>query len=79
MWFYVYILELTNGKHYVGCTTNLKERIRRHTDGQVRFTSPFRPIKFVWGCAFADKFKAFEFERYLKSGSGRAFSFRHLL
>ncbi|WP_211319003.1 GIY-YIG nuclease family protein [Mucilaginibacter oryzae] len=30
MWYYVYILELNNGKHYVGCTVNLKERFSRH-------------------------------------------------
>ncbi|TRZ64951.1 MAG: GIY-YIG nuclease family protein, partial [Spirochaetia bacterium] len=28
---------------------------------------------------FNDKYKAFEFEKYLKSGSGRAFINKHLL
>lgn len=27
MWYYVYILELSNGQHYVGCAINLKERM----------------------------------------------------
>jgi hypothetical protein len=29
--------------------------------------------------AFQDKYKAFEFEKYLKSGSGIAFRNRHLI
>jgi hypothetical protein len=27
MWYYVYILELNNGNHYVGCTLMLKNGI----------------------------------------------------
>jgi putative endonuclease len=27
----------------------------------------------IWYCAFPDKYKALEFEKYLKSHSGRAF------
>ena len=30
MWYYVYILELKDGKHYVGCIVNVKERFARH-------------------------------------------------
>jgi hypothetical protein len=30
------------------------------------------PVEFVFYCAFENKYKAFEFEKYLKSGSGRA-------
>jgi hypothetical protein len=32
----------------------------------------------VFYCAFADKYRALEFEKYLKSGSGRAFMQKHL-
>jgi len=32
----------------------------------------------VWYCAFGDKFKALEFEKYLKSHSGRAFGKKRL-
>jgi predicted GIY-YIG superfamily endonuclease len=40
MWYYVYILELSNGKHYIGCTINLKERYARHKKGYVPATKP---------------------------------------
>jgi putative endonuclease len=32
----------------------------------------------MWYCAFPDKYKALEFEKYLKSGSGRAFAKKRL-
>jgi len=78
MWFYVYILELDDGKHYVGCTSNLKERYSRHSKGHVPATKAQLPLKIIWYCSFTDKYKAYKFERYLKSGSGRAFAAKHL-
>jgi predicted GIY-YIG superfamily endonuclease len=38
MWHYVYILELSNSTHYVGCTTNIRERFSRHSKGYVPAT-----------------------------------------
>jgi putative endonuclease len=78
MWYYVYILELNNDKHYVGCTVNLKERYARHKNGYVAAAKPQLPLKLIWCCSFPDRYKAYDFERYLKSGSGRAFALKHL-
>ncbi|NBV14319.1 MAG: GIY-YIG nuclease family protein [Sphingobacteriia bacterium] len=77
MWFYVYILELKNGKRYVGCTANIKARLARHTKDHVTSTKPHLPVKLIWCCSFPDRYKAYEFELYLKSGSGRAFAAKH--
>jgi len=41
-------------------------------------TAKFKPRKLVWYCAFPDKYKALEFEKYLKSHSGRAFAKKRL-
>jgi putative endonuclease len=79
MWVYVYILELSNGNHYVGCTADIKKRYSRHKAGLVTATKPHLPLKLVWCCSFSDRYKAYEFEKYLKSGSGRAFAKKHLL
>jgi putative endonuclease len=73
MW-YVYILKCADGNHYTGCTSDLKERITRHQNGQVESTKSRRPVELLIYIAFADKYKAFFFEKYLKSGSGRAFA-----
>jgi predicted GIY-YIG superfamily endonuclease len=74
--YYVYNLKCKDG-FYVGCTNNLKERIDRHTKGHVSATVERRPIELVNYFAFKDKYKAFKFEKYLKSGSGRAFMNKH--
>lgn len=79
MWYYVYILELGNKKHYVGCTSDIKERFARHTRGSVPATKAHLPVKLCWCCAFTNRYKAYAFEKYLKSGSGRAFTLKHLL
>ncbi|MCE7926741.1 MAG: GIY-YIG nuclease family protein [Haliscomenobacteraceae bacterium CHB4] len=76
--FYVYILLCGDGDHYTGCTCNLKERINRHQKGWVEVTKERRPVKLIWCCAFPERERAFEFEQYLKSGSGRAFARKHL-
>lgn len=76
---YVYVLMCSDKKPYIGCTENLKERINRHKKGHVPATKPRLPIKLISYFAFPNKFVAFNFEKYLKSGSGRAFMKKHLL
>jgi putative endonuclease len=46
---------------------------------QVDVNYLLRPIKLISYFAFSDKYIAFEFEKYLKSGSGRAFLKKHVL
>jgi predicted GIY-YIG superfamily endonuclease len=74
---YVYILKCRNGMLYTGCTNNLEDRIIRHDTGQVLATKDNLPVQIVTYIAFTDKYKAYDFEKYLKRGSGRAFSKRH--
>ena len=68
-----------DNKPYVGCTENLKERFKRHRAGYVPATKNRLPVTLVIYIAFQDKYKAFNFEKYLKSGSGRAFLKKRLL
>lgn len=75
----VYILICADNKPYTGCTENLDERLCRHNSGHVPATVKRLPVKLVAYTVFVDKYKAFEFEKYLKSGSGRAFVKKHLL
>ena len=72
---YVYILESERGSHfYVGVTSNLKARVRLHNAGKVNHTAKHAPWKIRTYIAFSDGDRTMEFERYLKSGSGRAFA-----
>jgi len=77
--FEVYILLCKNGKHYTGFTTNIAKRLISHRKGEVSFTRNKLPIHLIHLSLFIDKQKAYDFERYLKSGSGVAFRNRHLI
>ena len=78
MW-YVYILRCCNGEIYKGCTNNLANRLERHAKGWVDATCKILPVTLIMYVAFLDKYKAFQFEKYLKSGSGRAFMKKHFI
>ncbi len=79
MW-YVYILKSVSfpDKEYIGATENLRQRIEDHNAGKSKHTAKFTPWELIWYCAFSRKFRALEFERYLKSHSGRAFANKRL-
>jgi predicted GIY-YIG superfamily endonuclease len=46
----------------------LKERIQRHIKGQVPATKPRLPVVLIFYSAFKDKYMAYDFEKYLKTG-----------
>ena len=76
---YVYILQSHSGEHfYTGLTDDLNDRLRRHNAGEVPHTAKFRPWRIKTAVAFTDRERASDFERYLKSASGRAFTKKHL-
>lgn len=77
---YVYILQSIEAPehHYVGVTDDLRARLQKHNAGDVAHTSKFRPWAVQTYIAFTDEKKALAFEKYLKSGSGRAFARKHL-
>ncbi len=74
--YYVYSLKCKSG-YYVGCTNNIQDRIVRHNKGDVMATSGRLPVSLEFYFSIEDKYKAFAFEKYLKSGSGRAFIKKH--
>jgi predicted GIY-YIG superfamily endonuclease len=76
---YVYILKCSDNSHYTGCTSNLNNRLERHSKGQVHSTKNKLPIELITYTAFQDKYKAYEFEKYLKTGSGIAFRNKRFL
>ena len=74
--YYVYSLKCKAG-YYIGCTDDLKDRINRHKKGYIPATANRLPIELEFYIAVSDKYKAFKFEKYLKTGSGRAFIKKH--
>jgi predicted GIY-YIG superfamily endonuclease len=76
---YVYILESQNSEHfYVGLTDDLRARLAKHNAGEVPHTSKYRPWQLKTYVAFSNEERAAAFEKYLKSGSGRAFAKKRL-
>src|SRR5215475_11464931 len=75
---YVYILQsLDSGHFYVGITDDLRARLAKHNAGEVPHTSKYGPWRIRTYFAFNNAARAVAFERYLKSGSGRAFAKKH--
>lgn len=74
---YVYLLKCSDGGPYTGCTNDLKDRIKRHQLGYVQSTKNRLPVQLHAYFAFSNEHIAFNFEKYLKSGSGRAFMKKH--
>lgn len=79
--FYAYILQsLSRPSEYSkGSTADLRRRLSDHNQGNGGHTSKFKPWRIVFYAAFESLELAQAFERYLKSGSGHAFTKRRLL
>ncbi len=77
---YVYILRSTAdpSERYIGASANLKQRFADHNAGKSPHTAKFRPWELECYLAFPQKQRAYEFEKYLKSHSGRAFAKKRL-
>jgi putative endonuclease len=77
---YVYLLQsLSDPKQrYIGITSAIEKRLSAHNSGQSPHTAKYCPWALVGYMAFTDESKAAAFEKYLKSGSGRAFAEKRL-
>lgn len=74
---YLIASESSPEEYYIGITSDLEKRLAAHNAGRSRHTSKFMPWQVVVTLTFADPGRALEFEKYLKSHSGRAFLNRH--
>jgi putative endonuclease len=69
--FWVYVLELEGGRHYVGQTDDLERGVTEHARGRSRYTRRSKAIKLVYWEECPDRSMAVRRERFLKSGRGR--------
>ncbi len=75
---YSQIYKFSN-KIYVGYTLNIESRLETHNNGGSVYTKEHKPWELMFYCGFQDKLKAMNFEKYLKSHSGRIFLQKRLL
>jgi putative endonuclease len=78
--FYVYMLqgERDAKSFYSGFTEGLLERLNKHDVGEPPHRAKLRPWRMKTAIAFTEHERAVNFERYLKSSSGRAFAKKRL-
>lgn len=77
--YYVYILQSLSEPNcvYAGYTANLEQRLETHNSGGSVHTAKYRPWKLIVHLEFKSESCAREFEKYLKTSSGRAFIRKH--
>lgn len=79
--FYLYIIRslIYKNKIYVGFITDLQNRLDAHNSSDCIHTSKYKPWQIVTSVSFNNKQQELKFEKYLKSGSGRAFALKRFL
>jgi putative endonuclease len=77
---YVYIIrsKAFQGRFYTGITQDLEDRLKHHNAGAVPSTKPYLPWEIKTYVAFINEKSAQDFEKYLKSQTGRAFAKKRL-
>lgn len=68
IWYYVYLLKSKQSrKVYVGCTGDLRKRLKEHIDGKVFSTKKMLPIELLYYEAYKSKDIAYKREKTLKA------------
>ena len=65
------LLSQKDGNWYIGCTANIERRLSLHNAGKVPATRGRRPLQLLYTEVFADKYEAFNTERFYKSAKGK--------
>ena len=71
--FFVYILKLSNNKHYIGLTQNLPRRMLQHSHGRSKSTRNHLPFKLLWYDITPTRSNAREYEVFLKNRGAKRF------
>jgi putative endonuclease len=74
---YIICSDRDPNRRYVGLTNDMGARLEWHNAGPCGYTIRHRPWRVLVTIEFSERRAAAHFEKYLKSGSGRAFAKRH--
>ena len=70
--YFVYVLQSqSSGRHYIGHTSDVTQRVGQHNRGITKSTKNRGPWSLLREERYATKAEAVRRERYLKSGQGR--------
>lgn len=71
---YVYVLRSEiDGLLYTGCTSDLRQRLKKHNAGQVPSTKDRTPLKLIYYEYCIDQKDAYHREKYLKTTYGKRY------
>ncbi len=76
--YYIYILENEEGKHYIGYTSHLANRLKKHNTDSSRWTRYKGPWKIIYSEEYQTKSEAYRREKQIKSYKGGV-AFKKLL
>lgn len=65
------LLSQKDQKFYVGYTSDLKQRLTNHFNGESSSTAPRRPFNLIFCEYFLSKSDALRREKYLKTSAGK--------
>lgn len=69
---YVYVLKSEKDNNlYIGCTSEIKNRLAMHNAGKVRSTKSRVPFILIYSEEIEDKYEAFRKEIYYKTPKGK--------
>lgn len=69
---HVYVLKSEKDQRwYIGCTSNIDERLSSHNAGSVRSTKSRCPFILLYQEEYTDKYEAFRMERFYKTATGK--------
>ncbi|MCX6825346.1 MAG: GIY-YIG nuclease family protein [candidate division SR1 bacterium] len=71
MFGYVYVLEMANGKYYVGSTKNIQNRLIEHQTGESKSTKNHLPVKLLFYKKYATIIEAIHMETKIKKSKSR--------
>lgn len=68
----VYVLKsLKDSNLYIGCTSDLNNRIKYHNKGRVKSTKSRMPLILIYKEDYDSAYEAFKFEKYYKTVKGK--------
>ena len=67
----VYVIELEDGRKYIGQTNNLERRLHEHQNGRSPYTRKHKFKKLLYSEKYNSRSEAMKREKFLKTGKGR--------
>ena len=64
--FFTYVLKMNNGQIYIGFAKDLKERLKRHKNGEVFTTKKYLPVRLIYFECYLSQKDAIQREKMLK-------------